>query len=89
MASCPNCGTNVGLQAEACTRCGALFGPDSAWRPLDARASLADEGGAKLKVGAAIFSLRQFLLLVGALVLIPAVAFAIYLLVLFVVWPPH
>src|ERR1043165_7215789 len=34
MALCPNCRTLVAITAAGCAKCGADFGPHSAWRPV-------------------------------------------------------
>ena len=34
MAVCPNCDAALELTATECGKCGALFGPDSHWKPL-------------------------------------------------------
>lgn len=34
MAYCPNCSATLPSDAATCGKCGALFGPGSAWRPV-------------------------------------------------------
>lgn len=35
MAYCPNCNTTIAPDTESCARCGATFGPGSAWKPVE------------------------------------------------------
>lgn len=35
MGFCPSCSTPIPPDAESCARCGATFGPDSAWKPVE------------------------------------------------------
>ena len=34
MGVCPNCDATLAMTAAVCTKCGALFGPHSQWKPL-------------------------------------------------------
>lgn len=35
MPFCPNCNSEVALDAQACAQCGAEFGPGGAWKPTE------------------------------------------------------
>ena len=35
MAYCPQCSSEIEATAEKCRECGALFGPNSAWKPTE------------------------------------------------------
>jgi hypothetical protein len=39
VAFCPNCADEIAIDAASCSACGAIFGSDSAWKPLTEAAS--------------------------------------------------
>ncbi len=43
MAWCPNCGKELSNDAMKCSSCGAIFGAESAWRPLEHPAPVIEE----------------------------------------------
>lgn len=76
MAHCPGCGANLPHEALECGNCGALFGPDTSWSPVedgDPRAPTTQQDNANRTATAGTVILA---IIVGLFVLACLAAFA-------------